>query len=133
MSENVDLARSIFAAWGRGDFGSAGWAHHEIELVAVDGPEPGSWSGLAGMADAWRDFLRAWDAWRVEAEQYREIDQERVLVLGHYSGRGRTSGFELGEIGTRGALLLHFRDGKVTRIVIYWDRQRAFADLGLEE
>ena len=131
--ENLDLVRSIFAAWQRGDFSSADWADPEIELLAVDGPEPGSWSGLAAVANAWRDFLRAWDAWRVEAEQYREVDEERVLVLGTFSGRGRTSGFELGEIGTHGANLLHIRDGKVTRVVIYWDREHAFADLGIKE
>ena len=132
MSENLDLVRSIFAAWGRGDYSKADWADPEIELVAVDGPEPGSWSGLAGMANAWRDFLCTWDAWRVEAEQYREVDEERVLVFGTFCGRGKTSGFELGEIGTHGANLLHIRDGKITRLVIHWDRDRALADLGLE-
>jgi ketosteroid isomerase-like protein len=133
MSENLDLARSIFSAWERGDFASAEWAHEEIEMVAVDGPEPGSWSGLASVTSAWRDFLGVWDAWRVEVEQYREIDEERILALGRFSGRGKTSGFELGEVGTRGANVLYFRDAKVTRLVIYWDRDRAFADLGLED
>jgi ketosteroid isomerase-like protein len=105
----------------------------EIELVAVDGPEPGSWSGLAGVANAWRDYLRAWDAWRVEAEEYRELDDERVLVLDRRSGRGKLSGLELEDMLTGGATLFHIRDGKVSRLVVYADCDRALADLGLEE
>jgi ketosteroid isomerase-like protein len=48
-------------------------------------------------------------------------------------GRGKTSGMELGQLRTREANLFHFRDGKVTRIVVYLNRDRALADLGLKE
>ena len=130
-SANLDLVRSIFAAWERGDFGSAEWAHPEIEYVIADGPSPGRWSGLAGMADGWRGFGSAWEDFRIEADEYRELDDERVLALVHYTGRGKTSGLELAQMPAKGVELFHVRGGKVTRFVVYWDRERALADLGL--
>jgi hypothetical protein len=101
-SANLDLVRSIYPNWERGDFGSAEWAHPEIEFVIADGPSPGTWRGWAGMAEAWRDFLSAWDEYRVEAEEYRELDDERVLVFIVVTGRGKTSGLELGQMRASG-------------------------------
>jgi ketosteroid isomerase-like protein len=130
-SANVELVRSTYAAWERGDYSSTEWAHPEIEYVWVGGPSPGSWTGLAGMAAAWRELLSAWGDLRTEAEEYRELDDERVLVLSHSSGYGKASGLELGQMRTKTAGLFHVRDGKVTRHVVYWDRGCALADLGL--
>src|SRR5215469_15806727 len=59
---------------------------------------------------------------------HREFDDERVLVLEHRRGRGKGSGVET---QTKAAGVVHFRDGKVTRLVMYWDREHALADLGL--
>lgn len=131
MSENLALVRSIYAGWERGDFTSVAWAHPEIEYVVVDGPSPGRWRGLPRVEEAWRDALSAWNDWRIEADEYRELDDERVLVLIHRTGRGKTSGLEMGQFLTNGANLFHVRDGKVTRIVNYYERERVFADLGL--
>jgi ketosteroid isomerase-like protein len=130
-SANLELVRSIYAAWERADFSSAAWAHPEIEFGMSDGPTPGRWTGPAAMAAAWSDFLSAWEEYRVDVDEYRELDGERVLVLHHRSGRGRASGLELGPMQTKGAALYHVRDGKVTRLVTYFDRDRALADLGL--
>jgi hypothetical protein len=87
--------------------------------------------GLAGLAEGWRGALSAWEDFRIEADDYRELDGERVLVLHRWSGRGKTSGLDLGQMRTRAATLFHVRDGKVTRLVGYFDRERALADLGL--
>jgi ketosteroid isomerase-like protein len=138
MSENLDLVRSIYADWERGDFSSTEWAHPEIEWVIADGPAPGRWKGLVGMAEGWSNFVDAWESYTVEADQYRELDvkyreldDERVVVLHHYSGRGRASGLELEQMGSKGANVFHIRDGKVTRLVLYF-HENALADLGLD-
>jgi ketosteroid isomerase-like protein len=130
MSENLDLVRSIYADWGRGDFGSVGWADPEIEWVQVGGPDPATVTGLVGMAHLNREFLSAWHDWRVEAEEVRELDGERVLVLTRRGGRGKASGLEVFEPS---ANVLHVRDGKVVRLVFYWDRDRALGELGMTE
>lgn len=134
MSQNLALVRSIFASWDRGDYRSNAWADPQIEFVIADGPEPGHWSGLAEMAVGWRNFLSTWEeGYRAVADEYREIDSERVLVTNEYSGRGKSSGMEVGQIGAKGATLLHLRAGKVTRLALYWDSENALADLGLTE
>jgi ketosteroid isomerase-like protein len=129
VSENLDLARSIFAAWGRGDFSCVDWADPEIEMVLADGPDPGRFKGLADMAEGWRGRMSAWKKARFSAEEFRELDDERVLVLTQFSGRGKTSALDL---SATGANIFHFSNGQVTRIVRYWERARALADLGLE-
>ena len=130
-SAHLEIVRSICAAWARGDYSSAEWADPEIEYAQRDGPAPGSWIGLAAMAEAWTGFLSPWEALRVEADEYRELDGERVLVLSRFSGRGKTSGVDLRQIPTTASSLFHLRGGKVTRLIQYWDHERALADLGL--
>jgi ketosteroid isomerase-like protein len=132
-SENLELVRSIYATWERGDWSSVEWADPEIEFVIADGPAPGRWTGWDGLTEGFRDFLSAWENYRAKADDFRELDDERVLVLFHRSGRGKTSGLELAQMRSKGAALYHVRSGKVTRLVLYFDRERAFADLGLKE
>jgi ketosteroid isomerase-like protein len=133
MSENLDLVRSIYADWERGDFASAEWAHPEIEYAIPDGIAASSTTGIAGMAMAFGAFASAWHDYRVELGECREIDPERVLATIRLIGRGKTSGVELAEMHAEAAHVFTIRDGRVTRLVNYADRERALADLGLEE
>ena len=131
--ENLELVRAICAPWQRGDFGSVEWADPRIEFGFADGPTPGTWTGLAAMSEAWRAALGAFDRLEMEVDEYISVDGEHVLVLTTNTGRGKTSGFELGELRTRSANLFRIRDGKVTKLVAYWDRQRALEAVGLSE
>jgi hypothetical protein len=101
-SANLDLVRSIYADWERGDYSSTEWADSQIEYVIADGPAPGSWTGLAAMARRWGDVLTAWEDFTQRGEEYRELDAERVLVLTRATARAKASGVELAEMWVAG-------------------------------
>jgi ketosteroid isomerase-like protein len=131
MSANLDFVRSLYPAWERGDFSRTDWADPQIEYVHADGPDPGSWQGLTGMAKGFRSVLGAWQDVRIEADAYRQLDEEHVLVLVKRRARGKLSGIEIAGGQTDGAHLLRIQDGKVVKLANYFDRDRALADLGL--
>ena len=80
----------------------------KIKAVAPEfayGPTPGAWTGRAAMAKAWSETMNAFEELHAIAEEYCRLDDERVLVLMHNSGRGKESGLDVGLIPTRGANL----------------------------
>ena len=111
--DNVELVRSIYAAWERSDYSSADWAHPEIERVA-DGPTTRARPG-------WLQYDSGAGVSRIRA-------RPSVAAL-------RPAGADVdSEIGiVQGANLFHVRGGKVTRLVLYWDRERALEAVGLRE
>ena len=127
-SANVELVRSIYAGWERGDFSSTSRADPEIEFARIDGPAPGSWRGAAQIASAVREMLTAWEDFRLVAAEYHELDGDRVLALATGAARGKRSGVEL---RASAANLFHIANGKMTRVVTYYDRERALADAGV--
>ena len=130
-SANVELVRSLFTGWERGDYSSAQWAHPEIDFVIADGAAAGSWKGLAGLAKGFREILSPMEQYRIVADEYRELEGGRVLVLCRQYGRGKASGLELEEIQAKAAALFHIDNQKVTKLVVYGDRRQALADVGL--
>jgi ketosteroid isomerase-like protein len=125
-SLHVSLVRSICAAWERGDYSSVDWADPQIEFTIADGPEPRCVSGAADLSAELLGFQRSWGEYHSEPVEYQEIDAERVLVLTLASGRGRASGLEIRQ---ERANLFHVRRGKVVKLVAYWDRGNALADV----
>ena len=131
MSENLDLVKAIFVDWEKGDWGSSDWADPEIEFQMVGGLSEGTWTGVAEMAKVWGAMVNAWDGLTANAEEFRDIDDERVLVLLHNRGRGRESGIEIEGISVKSANVFTIRDGRVKKLALYWDRDQAIEDLGL--
>jgi hypothetical protein len=131
MSENLDLVRSIYADWERGNYRSVEWAHPEIEYVNVDGPHRGTRVGLTEMAEGWRRLLSAWSMFSTEADEYAELDDGRVLVLATFGGTARFIGLDIRDGRSKGANVFEIEEGKVRKLILYWNRELALADLGL--
>jgi ketosteroid isomerase-like protein len=129
MSPNLDLVRSIYADWEEGDLSRVDWADPEIEYVVAEGPEAGVYSGLGEVARYVRGVLSDMADWRNAAEEYRELDDGRIFVVDRLTGRGRSTGLQGEAVGAR---VFEISAGRVTKLVIYSDRDRALADLGLE-
>jgi hypothetical protein len=84
---------------------------------------------LAGMATLFREVIAPFDDFRVTVQDYREIDERRVVALVKFSGRGKTSGLEIARMDTGNACLLEIEEGIVRRLVLYWDRELMDAEL----
>jgi ketosteroid isomerase-like protein len=112
VSENLDLVRSIYADWERGNYESAEWAHPEVEYVNPSGAiEPGTRHGLAAFSRAIESVFDGWETWQMELEQV-EAFGDQVAVVVRYRARGRGSGVE---VGGRESALWTVHDGKVVR------------------
>jgi hypothetical protein len=95
-SNNVQLVRSIYAARAGRSSNPTEWADADIEFVFADGPSPGRWTGITGMREAWREFVAAWDDYRLVVDQFRELDEERVSSCSATMGaEGRPAGWTL--------------------------------------
>jgi ketosteroid isomerase-like protein len=136
--QNIEVVRAIYDDWLRGGM-SIDKFDPEIAMVESKTiPRAPVACGIDAVRRYMDSFCKywsesAWEGFRSRAQEYRQPDDERVLVLTLYRGRGKTSGVELEQMQAKGAGVAHIHDGKVTKLVWYTDRDDAVADLGLEE
>jgi ketosteroid isomerase-like protein len=130
--EQIDSIRRGFEAWNRRDLEAAlGGMHPDVEWripdAGLDVEE--AYRGPEGVRAFWELFWDAWEHISLQAEQFIEIDQGRLLVFVRFRGKGRGSG---AEVERQVAHVYEFRDGKIVGFDFYWDREEALNVVGLE-
>src|SRR5688500_19241694 len=118
--ENVEIVQRALHAWQGDDPGlflsffdpSIEW-HAPLERE-LGGPQ-NCYRGIDGMRQFWSVYRNEFETSELDA-QVRDVDEERVLLLGHIRFRGEISGFE-GEWSL--AQVITVRNGRVVHSMGY--------------
>jgi ketosteroid isomerase-like protein len=129
--ENVEILRRAFEAWNAGDVeGILELITPETEFIPIRSVlEGGSYRGPEGIRQFTRDAAEEWEFLRILPDEFRDLG-ERVLMLGHFDGRGRGSGMDIRfPVGW----VARLSGGKIVHICTYPDPQQALEAVGLRE
>jgi hypothetical protein len=145
-NENVEIIRSVQPPSGTnlsGLFGEnaeasgrfqglASLLTPDCEVVGGDlrgggGLGPGG-HGFAGLLAAWREWLRPWETYWTEVEDFIDAGEDRVVVLVRDHGRLLGS---VSEVENLGASVWTLREGMIARVEFHADREDALKAVGL--
>jgi ketosteroid isomerase-like protein len=134
MSEgNVEVVRRMYTAFHRGDFDGALSHFDPNVLVDASKARPDDVAIGTGRERVIRivtSWVTAWDAWREEIEEIRDLGNGRVLVLSVQRGRGKGSGVE---VQARWAVVYELDGGVITSMRIYPHSEEGLKAAGLAE
>jgi ketosteroid isomerase-like protein len=124
--ENVELVRRVYEGWACGDFSGSDAFHPEIDFEMVDWPHQTRTRGIEAMGRTWRGTLSAWDDFRAVPLEYVDCGSN-VLVIKQIEGSGKES---QAEVSAETATVWTLEDGRVVRLALYWDTDRAREEAG---
>jgi ketosteroid isomerase-like protein len=130
--ENVEIARSIFAALNTGDRERGiAFAHPEVVLDATRSVfNPKTYVGKDGLRQWLTDTDEVWEEMHTEQNEFIDAG-DRVVVIGRLVGKGKGSGVE---VGRPNATILTIQDGLLIRSETgYTSRREALEAVGLSE
>ena len=131
--ENLEILKSIYAEWERGRLG-AGLPVYDpditVETFMPDAREAVTLRGLLQLEGFMRDWLTQWQEYRVTGEDFQEVETDKVLVSGRQIATGHRSGVG---VESPAFAVWTFRQGKVIRLTLHYDRDDALQAAGLSE
>jgi ketosteroid isomerase-like protein len=121
---NVEVVREMLADYLRGDYDAALPAFAEgVEVVtALE-----HFHGPAGVVREARRWEEVWSDYRFDVEDLIGAG-DKVVLLYHQVGRAKGSGIDVEE---RAGWVYTLREGKITRVEMFQDRETALRAAGL--
>jgi ketosteroid isomerase-like protein len=127
--ENVEVVRSLYAGWLRGEIG-IDKLDPEISMVESETlPGAASAYGIEAVERYMRSFANYWEQIRFEPQEYIDAGNQ-VVVVARLIGKGKKSGVE---VTRTWAYVWTVRERKALRMVGYADRAEALKAVGLDE
>ena len=126
---DVALLEGMLEEWGRGEFWNPE-PYAEGVVFVRSGPDGGEYHGIEGLTAAWRDFLAAWEDFRIRTQRVVPGDAGVYVLLIRLQARGKGSGVTT---DADVANVVTMRDGQIVRLEMHWDRDAALAAAGASE
>jgi ketosteroid isomerase-like protein len=126
---DLALLHGMLEKWGQGEFWDAEPYAEDVVFVR-SGPDGGEYHGIEGLTAAWRDFLGAWEDFRIQAEGVVSGEAGMYVLLLRLQGRGKVSGVS---IDAEVANVIRMQEGRVVRLEMWWDREGALSSAGVRE
>ena len=101
----------------------------ETEFITRRALRPSVSRGLLGFAEGWRDWLEPWASYYIEAEDFIDAGDEVVSLT---RVRAQTTRDAVA-VEHRPGAVWSLRDGKITRVRFFLERDEALEAAGLRE
>jgi ketosteroid isomerase-like protein len=134
--ENVEMARSGFEAFNRAFSEGASELYEtldpNVEWVPMSALlERTKYQGHDGVREWFEEMRRDWTSYELRPEQFRDLGDDRVLVLGSWRAKGR--GGEVMLDFPQAAWLCQYRHGKLVRLQTFTEREKALEAAGVRD
>ena len=122
---NVEIVRRILLEWEQGNFGGVQESFDpalHFETFMPDASENVVTRGIPEFQAFGRDWLAQWRNYRIVAEEFEEIGDDKVFVAVRQLAEGRRSGVQ---VDSAGYAVWTLRDGRVVALSLHYDREDA--------
>jgi len=127
--ENVEIIRSAFAAFERGEVSEMlEWTTDDLTTHRVE-PDDAIYHGKEGFLDATADWIEGFEDWTVTPEEFFDVG-DSVVVRVHQTARGERSGIA---VESHIWFVFEIRGRKIAGLSFHLREAEAFEAAGLRE
>jgi ketosteroid isomerase-like protein len=128
--ENVEIVRSAFEAYERGDFAAMLKDAHPEMITYRENPDGATYPGSDGLLKALAEWVEDFDEFTATAQEFIDANNHQVVVRVHQTAVGMQSG---APIEADFWFVYTLSDAKVTRLDMFARKSQALQAAGLRE